>query len=172
MAKRKIKVIIERSDGIRQSYNISRENLANYQKLKAIIEFNGSKRSRTYYSSKEKTIEQKAEKQKPIPSSNKRYNGVFYNDVYHAGLTKVKEVSTNRPIPDLKGQVRVKLKGWKRTSSKVVEGRSFKDNMDSFHAIEIAKGEAYSQAFAQFTFSPDGVNVLKIDFVYFIPINA
>lgn len=162
-----VKVLIRRSDGRLQGYNVKRAWLKSHAKSIESVRYHKTIRKRSIYGLQEAKIEKKE-----IPTPSNRYNGVFYENVHHSGLTKVKEVATSRPIPDLKGQLRVKLKGWKGTSSSIVEGRSFKDDMDSAKAVEVAKGEAYSQAFAQFNYSPDGVNVLKIDFVYFIPINA
>jgi hypothetical protein len=182
-----VKLLIRRSDGKFQRYNISAKNKRYYAAKKGTFYINHKRKTQKFYYSvfakptfkkikrkkiaittkREQQMERRAAKQKALPT----YKGYIYNDVKY--FTNVKQISTQFQIPDERGQIRLKIKAWKQGyPAVIVYGNSYiEDPPFTFELSEKMKRDAFSMAYVQIPYSPDGLQVLEMDYIYNIPIN-
>ena len=158
-----VQVLIERSDGRAQLYNVKRGWIAKHPSSIKLVDWHGTRRRRKVYSS---SVEIECQKSGELSKHN-QIGGVFYE--IERELTNKIEISSRSPIPGYANQLRVKLKAWKGTTCINVEGKSFLHHPGtSFGQDEAMKRSAYAAAYAQIPFSPDSVQVIYMDYVAFI----
>ena len=154
------KVLIRRSDGRVQLYNVGKGWKSKHQSSVESVRYHGKIRKRVIYGLLEVGKEREA----------KKWMGHFYKE--ERVLKNKKEYVVNSPVFGLTGQVRVKIKAYKGEHTQTAEGCSYKDDIS--HSTEMREKmtrEALAAAYAQITFSPEGIQVLNIDFKYFVDKN-